>query len=167
MGSPGERRWQHGEAIAPRRLAANVQLLPSNRGHDQGRLATGGMHLGRPTQFVSSFDEGLEYENDVVRVGIPETPNFPIACLNGYVWREAVPGDYVCVTPAARTQAAYDNSQAAARRNPSGGSYGPDTCREGYVWREAVPNDHVCVTFQTRQQAADDNRLAQSRRVGP
>jgi hypothetical protein len=37
-------------------------------------------------------------------------------CLQGYVWREAVPGDHVCVTPETRTQAADDNSQAASRR---------------------------------------------------
>jgi hypothetical protein len=41
------------------------------------------------------------------------------ACIYGYVWREAVPGDHVCVTGETRAQAAYDNSQAAARRDQS------------------------------------------------
>ncbi len=41
----------------------------------------------------------------------------PDTCLQGWVWREAVPGDHVCVTPATRAQATYDNSQAAARRD--------------------------------------------------
>lgn len=41
------------------------------------------------------------------------------ACVYGYVWREAVAGDHVCVTPETRAQAAYDNSQAAARRDQS------------------------------------------------
>jgi hypothetical protein len=40
----------------------------------------------------------------------------PDTCLQGYVWREAFPGDHVCVTPATRSQAAYDNSQADSRR---------------------------------------------------
>jgi hypothetical protein len=87
-------------------------------------------------------------------------------CLPGYVWREAVPGDHVCVTPATRDQAAQDNSLASSRVSPTGGAYGPDTCLQGYVWRDAVPGDHVCVTGETRAQAAQDNSLAASRRVG-
>ncbi len=35
--------------------------------------------------------------------------------LAGYVWREAFPGDHVCVPPDDRAQAAYDNSQAVYR----------------------------------------------------
>jgi hypothetical protein len=31
------------------------------------------------------------------------------------VWREAHPGDHVCVTPETRAQTAADNRQAAAR----------------------------------------------------
>ncbi len=87
----------------------------------------------------------------------------PGTCIQGYVWREASPTDHVCVTPNVRDQAAYDNSQASARRNPNGGPYGPDTCLQGYVWREAFPNDHVCVTPETRAQAQYDNSQAQSR----
>jgi hypothetical protein len=82
------------------------------------------------------------------------------------VWREAVPGDHVCVTPETRAQAAQDNSFAASRRSPTGGAYGPDTCLQGYVWRGAVPSDHVCVTGETRAQTAEDNSLAASRRAG-
>jgi hypothetical protein len=88
----------------------------------------------------------------------------PNTCLQVYVWRGAFPGDVVCVTGATRSQAAYDNSQAAVRRNPKGGSYGPDTCIEGYVWREASTTDHVCVTPSTRAQAASDNKQARARR---
>jgi hypothetical protein len=90
----------------------------------------------------------------------------PDTCLQGYVWREAVPGDHVCVTPETRAQAAQDNSLAASRRSPTGGAYGPDTCLQGYVWRGAVPSDHVCVTGETRAQTAEDNSLAASRRAG-
>ncbi len=90
----------------------------------------------------------------------------PDTCLQGYVWREANPSDHVCVTPDVRSQAAYDNSQAAARRSPTGGPYGPDTCLSGYVWRDAFTNDHVCVTPDVRSQAAYDNSQAAARRVG-
>jgi hypothetical protein len=88
----------------------------------------------------------------------------PDTCLEGYVWREATPADHVCVTGTVRTQTANDNSQAAARRSPTGGAYGPDTCLFGYVWREAVAGDHVCVTGATRSQAASDNSQAAARR---
>ena len=93
-------------------------------------------------------------------------PIDPDTCLQGYVWREAVPGDHVCVTPETRTQAAQDNSLATSRRSPTGGAYGPDTCLQGYVWRGVVPSDHVCVTGETRAQTAEDNNLAASRRAG-
>jgi hypothetical protein len=88
-------------------------------------------------------------------------------CLQGYVWRDAFSGDHVCVTPETRAQAASDNSQASARRNPSGGTYGPDTCLQGYVWRDAFSGDHVCVTPETRAQAASDNSQASARRIIP
>ena len=84
-------------------------------------------------------------------------------CKEGYVWREAFPGDKVCVTPGAREQAAQDNRAAGSRYRPGGGKYGPDTCRRGYVWREARPNDHVCVTPAVRIQTAHDNKMAHTR----
>jgi microsomal dipeptidase-like Zn-dependent dipeptidase len=87
----------------------------------------------------------------------------PDTCLPGYVWREAYPGDRVCVTGPTRAQAAADNAQAAARRDPQG-PYGPDTCLPGYVWREATLGDHVCVLPSVREQTAQDNRTAASRR---
>jgi hypothetical protein len=103
-------------------------------------------------------------------VGSGPAPAPPVApsqatCAQGYVWREASSADFVCVTPDARAQAAYDNSQASARL-AGGGGYGPDTCLQGYVWREAFAGDHVCVTPQTRSQTASDNSLANSRQGG-
>ena len=89
----------------------------------------------------------------------------PDTCIQGYVWREAVPADHVCVTPETREQTLADNALADSRRNPDGGDYGPDTCLQGYVWREAVADDHVCVEPGTRDQAYEDNALADSRRV--
>ncbi len=38
------------------------------------------------------------------------------ACVKGLVWRNATPGDHVCVTPQVHDQVVADNAQAAARR---------------------------------------------------
>ena len=83
-------------------------------------------------------------------------------CAQGYVWREAIPGDHVCVTPDARAQAQRDNNQALDRRDPKGAK-GPNTCLEGYVWREAAPGDYVCVTPEGRAQAQRENTEAVNR----
>jgi hypothetical protein len=108
---------------------------------------------------------------------LPYGPYGPDTCVAGYVWREAVPGDHVCVSWNTRSQAWADNAAAADRRVPGGGAYGPDTCLAGYVWRDATtaypyPDgwgqmvynpfstgtaDHVCVTPAVRDQAAADN----------
>jgi hypothetical protein len=87
----------------------------------------------------------------------------PDACLEGWVWRQAISSDHVCVTPAVRDQTAQDNGAAASRVNPNGGPYGPNTCLNGYVWREAYANDMVCVLPATRTQAANDNAQAGNR----
>jgi hypothetical protein len=87
-------------------------------------------------------------------------------CVQGYVWREARPSDHVCVTGAVRSQASQDNAQAASRRNPNGGPFGPDTCLQGFVWREAFTGDHVCVVPAVRSQAVDDNQHA-AERINP
>jgi len=91
------------------------------------------------------------------------TSQFVDRCLQGYVWREAVPNDHVCVTPPVRTETRDENMQAANRRSPTGGAYGPDTCKQGFVWREAFPNDHVCVSPASRTRARADNVAAASR----
>ncbi|GGQ71806.1 metallopeptidase domain-containing protein [Couchioplanes azureus] len=83
-------------------------------------------------------------------------------CLQGYVWREARPGDQVCVTGATRAQVAADNAAAPSRW--VNGPFGPHTCIQGYVWREAFAGDDVCVTGAQRTQAAADNAAAASRR---
>jgi hypothetical protein len=52
--------------------------------------------------------------------GADPLPYGPDTCIQGYVWREAGPGDVVCVTPATRSQASSDNAAAASnavRRN--------------------------------------------------
>lgn len=90
----------------------------------------------------------------------------PDACIEGYVWREAVPDDHVCVTPAVRADVIADNRMADTRRETRHGKR-PDTCKPGFVWREATPDDRVCVTLDTREQTARDNRDAATRRLLP
>lgn len=85
-------------------------------------------------------------------------------CKMGFVWRDAVANDHVCVLSVTRQQAADDNQQAAARRAGSG-AYGPDTCKQGFVWRGATPGDHVCVLPVVRDATAEDNAKAASRKL--
>jgi hypothetical protein len=87
-------------------------------------------------------------------------------CISGYVWREAFPGDHVCVTPQTRAQAAYDNRHAIERYDPESlvnAISGGETCLAPYVPREAGPGDEVCVTPETRAQAQYDNGQAKNR----
>jgi hypothetical protein len=80
------------------------------------------------------------------------------ACQQGFVWREALPNDHVCVTPTERTIAAQQNS------NPW------YTCPRGYVWREAIRGvDKRCVTAEERKMTWDENAKAAERgdRVSP
>lgn len=80
-------------------------------------------------------------------------------CLPGFVWREAFPGDHVCVSGSSRAQADNDNGQAATRTEP-----GSELCKAGFVWREAEPSDRICVAGSVRAQSANENRLAPQRR---
>jgi hypothetical protein len=110
-------------------------------------------------------DELIEvHPNDPITLAPEPKPFGAGTCKQGFVWREAVANDHVCVTAQTRAQARADNSQAGARR-AGGGASGADTCKQGFVWREATPTDHVCVTVQTRTAAADDNRHARERVV--
>lgn len=90
-------------------------------------------------------------------------PYGPDTCIQGYVWREARPGDTVCVTPPVRDRTAQENANAASYW--VSGAYGPQTCVTGRVWREAFGGDTVCVTPDIRTQTAADNAAAQSRYV--
>ena len=89
-------------------------------------------------------------------------------CKQGYVWREAMPGDKICVPPPIRDTTRRDNARAASRVAPNGGAYGAETCRLGFVWREATPNDscrqcrpdRVCVTGDVRTRTREENRFS-------
>lgn len=96
---------------------------------------------------------------------LPNLPWGPDTCKSGFVWRETIAHDNVCVVPASRDQAWSDNAARASRVNPTDHTWGPDTCIPGYVWREAVPTDHVCVTPQIRAQTSDENQLFEVNRV--
>ena len=88
----------------------------------------------------------------------------PETCNPGYVWREASPADFVCVSPQARTRTARENAQAINRRDPTG-AYGSATCIQGYVWREAFLGDVVCVTPNVRTLVQYENSMAAANRV--
>ncbi|MQA18432.1 fibronectin type III domain-containing protein [Rugamonas rivuli] len=89
----------------------------------------------------------------------------PDTCRQGFVWREAKPGDHVCVYPGIRDRVAAENAVAGARRQSGGGPYGPNTCIQGYVWREAFPGDTVCVTPATRDDVRAQNERAAATRL--
>ncbi|MGV3650417.1 MAG: hypothetical protein ACO1OK_03260, partial [Devosia sp.] len=91
-------------------------------------------------------------------------PYGPDTCRDGYVWRDAAPGDHVCVTPNSRAIAADENSAARSRIDPRG-AYGPNTCIPGFVWREAFGGDVVCVTPDRRAQVREENRQGPSLRL--
>jgi uncharacterized protein YraI len=93
-------------------------------------------------------------------------PYGPDTCRDGYVWRDAIPGDHVCVRPAQRTAAAHENAVAGARVDPAG-AYGPNTCIAGFVWREAYRGDKTCVTGARRTQVRNENIAGPSHRVRP
>jgi hypothetical protein len=82
------------------------------------------------------------------------------ACRPGWVWREAGPGDLVCVTPARRDQVREQNKLAPSRILTNG------FCRSSFVWREAFADDHACVFPTARGEAAADN-AAHKDRVNP
>ena len=84
-------------------------------------------------------------------------PYGAFTCADGYVWREAFPGDIVCVEPWVRDQMAYDNANQAGRVAPNG------LCVSGYVYRDAYNGDGVCVEPWVRDQVHADNALAGSR----
>ena len=85
-----------------------------------------------------------------------------VRCLVGFVWREARPGDVVCVSGAERSETRQENALAASRRAGSG-PFGPDTCLQWFVWREAYSGDHVCVPPASRTRARASNAAAPSR----
>jgi hypothetical protein len=159
-------RWDAG-ILSPKVLIHEVKRRPGSAVGSTPlsfllRDATWGAHV----QTVSANGVTITVNSiaaDGSSATVTVTGNIAQRCLQGYVWREAQPGDIVCVTGAVRAQAWADNAAAASRRSPTGGAYGPDTCISGYVWREAYPGDHVCVRGDVRSQARADNAAAAGR----
>lgn len=113
-------------------------------------------------------DELIEvHPYDAIMLATEATPYGVDTCKQGFVWREAISSDHVCVLPKTRTRVRLDNAKTNERREPQGGAYGVDTCKQGFVWREAISSDHVCVTPGERAATAEDNRRARERRVNP
>ena len=54
--------------------------------------------------YIDLYDE--EEEADPAPPPAPDLPYGPDTCKNGYVWRDAIPGDHVCVVPDSRSTAA-------------------------------------------------------------
>jgi hypothetical protein len=88
-------------------------------------------------------------------------PFGPDTCAQGYVWREAIPSDHVCVTPDVRTRTQQENTAAPGLRDPNG-AYGSNSCKQGYAWRNAFNGDAVCVTPNIRDEVAAENAAASS-----
>lgn len=135
--------------------------ITSNGGQTTTGTTSAGIHL--PHVVISALPHVLTQTVTAIpgpsgTIGDPGVP-----CLQGYVWRQAYSGDYVCVTPATRTQAAADNAAAVSRVQQGGGAYGQYTCQQGYVWRQVVPDDYTCVTPDIRSQADDDNSQVDNR----
>jgi hypothetical protein len=93
-------------------------------------------------------------------------PFGPDTCAPGFVWREAIPSDHVCVTPDRRSQTAAENADAVQNRDPNG-AYGSNSCKQGFVWRNAFNGDAVCVVPSSRDEAAADNAAGPSRVAKP
>ena len=87
-------------------------------------------------------------------------PYGPYECHTPYVWRNAFPNDFVCVTNQTVQETVADNAAAASRLSPD-----HVNCIYGFVWRGAIASDHVCVTPSTRQQVADDNAQEAARQL--
>ncbi len=109
-----------------------------------------------------------------VLVGLPLSPQLsgaqthnqtsPGRCRLGFVWREAGPGDRVCVEAWAHARVLQENADNRLHSisRPLGA---PPKCVAGYVFRQAFVRDLVCVTPTSHAQAEDENALGPSRRA--
>jgi hypothetical protein len=88
-------------------------------------------------------------------------------CMTGLLWREAFPGDHLCVSHAAREIIALDNLNDISRHKLGFRGVVLAECIPGYVWREARSGDTICVTPAERAQVAHDNAVAAARVSGP
>jgi hypothetical protein len=128
-----------------------------------GTLMTAQQLLDRASQDISSIAQAP--------VTLP-----PCRCSQGYVWREAFQGDYVCVTPDERSRVARQN--ATAHSNYSFDYTIPVSfrlrgvtrpvlyglCTTNLQYRQADMGDYVCVSSNQAKRVKDDNAMLGSSR---
>ncbi len=103
------------------RIARTAQGLATSTGCQAGyvfRLAVPG-----DDACVSPADRAAAAGEDLAAVQAQRHPQPPggvygiATCSQGYVWREAVPGDTACVTPLRRAEVAQENLDSPTHRS--------------------------------------------------
>lgn len=117
---------------------------------------------------ISSGNKAFKRCMNSCQAGVPASSGAqsnaygPDTCASGYVWREAIPSDHVCVTPQSRALVASENQNYRSLIDVHG-AYGSNSCINGYVWREAFSGDAVCVTPPRRAAVLQENAMGPSR----
>jgi hypothetical protein len=163
--------WLAIHRIAPQEavMATNTRIVTTALLRTTARIVTtalvgGGAVLASVSPAVAATPAHNGQDLTVLNAARAQSPATN-TCKSGFVWRDAFPGDAVCVSPDERDQAHADNAAGPSRIAPGTNGYGSHACKPGYVWRVARPSDLVCVTPDTRDRVAADNRLAASRRA--
>jgi len=141
-----EIRHQHFGADVDAVAKAIISTVPGARG-SRGRFAGIAVAAGLAVVLAGGF---LFFPGIVKQ----ETSS---GCKPGFVWRKAQPLDHICVTRDERAAVAVQNANAADKRQPGGGQFGPNTCLVGFVWRDAFKGDEICVTPPERDLANKQN----------
>jgi hypothetical protein len=161
-GGGSKRIWTIGGAVAAVALMGAVVLKLSGPGHEAKADTPA---VSEPVQTVASQPHNPP-DQMVSRKELQRAAHARGACVKPFIWRQAQPGDKVCVTQETQNRILAENRAAGENRSPNGGEYGPDTCRTGFVWRNAFDGDVVCVTPESRDMTANDNTLG-ARRIVP
>ena len=158
-----ERRYAARRSVLLRK-PTNVSPVPEDPGRSLLKAYYG---LGDPSQTVvvegvrirtpvrgSITRDGTRVCRDVEVKGQPDALRDSLdACASGYVLRDAVQGDGVCVAAQRRDEVKRDNETGSVSR----------TCVRGRVWREAVPSDRLCVSPAERDRIKLENAEAFSK----
>lgn len=145
-------------------IPRNIVLINEVKKHDDGAYYAHLLYTFSPKQPAQTLNaNGITVSVTNINAAgtqatVAITTQMPDRCIQGYVWRQAIVSDKVCVTETVRNETAQENSLAASRQSSSS-----DTCLSGYVWREAYTGDHVCVTSASRERARNDNADAENR----
>jgi hypothetical protein len=160
----GKRIWTIGGAVAAVALMGAVVLKMSGGGHEAKADTAAASQpapvvASQPVQVVASQPQYEASNGDqmVSKKELQRAAHVRGACVKPFIWRQAEPGDKVCVTKETQMRILAENRAATDNRSPTGGAYGPDTCKVGFVWRNAFDGDVVCVTPESREMTASDN----------